>query len=243
MESTAATFRIENFEGPLDLLLTLVQKNKMALSDIPILSLINQYLEVVQTQRQSLDADSDFIEMAARFVHMKSVFLLPKEPEGEKLRQELFGLLTQYAACKEAAQKLRALKLDIAPAVRPPLLVESAVPYSRQHDPKLLAAALLELPLRKAVTEPPQPAFFNEITRPEPVSVSSRILFVLRGLVKGTFRSLHQLFAKTRSRSDAVATFLAVLELMKAGRLRLTPDQDMRVMRPENREGGAHGTN
>ena len=91
------TFRLEDFEGPLELLLTLVQKHKMDLHNIPILELIDQYTRAVKSA-ESTDPEisSAFIEMAAHLVEMKSYLLLPRSEEGERMKQELTGQLIEY---------------------------------------------------------------------------------------------------------------------------------------------------
>ena len=82
------TFKLEDFEGPLDLLLYLVSKNKMNLYDINIMELINQYTAVIQTlQQDRLDVASEFIDMAAHLVQMKSALLLPRTPEAERMKE------------------------------------------------------------------------------------------------------------------------------------------------------------
>ena len=87
------TFHLEEFEGPLELLLALVSKHKMDLHNIPILELIDQYTRTVEAA-QAVDPDisSSFIEMAAHLVEMKSYLLLPRSTEGERMKQELTGL-------------------------------------------------------------------------------------------------------------------------------------------------------
>ena len=93
------TFKLEEFEGPLDLLLYLVGKNKMDLHEIAILDLIDQYTAVINTLTDHrLDVASEFIEMAARLVQMKSYLLLPRSEEAERLKQELTGQLIEYSA-------------------------------------------------------------------------------------------------------------------------------------------------
>ena len=90
------TFKLEEFEGPLDLLLYLVGKNKMDLHEIAILDLIDQYTAVINTLTDHrLDVASEFIEMAARLVQMKSYLLLPRSEEAERLKQELTGQLIE----------------------------------------------------------------------------------------------------------------------------------------------------
>lgn len=101
------TFKLEEFEGPLDLLLYLVGKNKMDLHEIAILDLIDQYTAVINTLTDHrLDVASEFIEMAARLVQMKSYLLLPRSEEAERLKQELTGQLIEYSACKEIAARM-----------------------------------------------------------------------------------------------------------------------------------------
>src|SRR5699024_676334 len=103
------TFHLEDFDGPLELLLTLVQAHKMDLHNIPILALIDQYTAVVtEAQIQEPDVSSSFIEMAARLVEMKSWLLLPRSKEAEQLKQELTGRLIEYDRCRRLAAQLGA---------------------------------------------------------------------------------------------------------------------------------------
>ena len=103
------TFHLEEFEGPLELLLALVSKHKMDLHNIPILELIDQYTRTVEAA-QAVDPDisSSFIEMAAHLVEMKSYLLLPRSTEGERMKQELTGQLIEYDQCRRMAFALRA---------------------------------------------------------------------------------------------------------------------------------------
>lgn len=96
------TFHLEEFDGPLDLLLYLVSKNKMDLHNIPILELIEQYTSIIDgLGAQRMEAASEFIEMAARLVQMKSYLLLPRSEEAERMKEELTGeLLNTVPAAK-----------------------------------------------------------------------------------------------------------------------------------------------
>ena len=89
------TFHLEDFDGPLELLLALVTKHKMDLHNIPILQLIDQYTRTVEQADPDPEAASAFIEMAARLVEMKSYLLLPRSEEGERLKQEFTGQLIE----------------------------------------------------------------------------------------------------------------------------------------------------
>ena len=114
----ALSFQLNEFEGPLDLLLYLISKNKMNIYDIEIVALINQYLAAVDAAEDaSLESASEFIEMAAKLVQMKSFFLLPKSDEAERMRQELTGQLVEYSMCKAVAEKLRAMAAKLEEAI------------------------------------------------------------------------------------------------------------------------------
>ena len=101
-------YRLENFEGPLDLLLNLVAKNKIDIYDIPIAELLEQYMEQIDLMREAdMDVASEFLEMAARLVYIKTASLLPRQEDEEDPRMELTGILLEYRQCKAAAEKLR----------------------------------------------------------------------------------------------------------------------------------------
>ena len=104
---SAINYKIEVFEGPMDLLLHLISKHKLNIYDIPIVELVEQYMAYVNELKESdLEIASEFLEMAARLVYIKTVSLLPVYEEGDKLRQELSGELIEYAECKRVAQVL-----------------------------------------------------------------------------------------------------------------------------------------
>ena len=109
------TFHLEDFDGPLELLLALVAKHKMDLHHIPILTLIDQYTRTVEAaQAADPEIASAFIEMAAHLVEMKSYLLLPRSEEGERMKQELTGQLSEYEQCRRMAAQLRE-KAEAAP--------------------------------------------------------------------------------------------------------------------------------
>ena len=94
------TFHLEDFDGPLELLLALVAKHKMDLHNIPILELIDQYTRTVAQADPDPETASAFIEMAAHLVEMKSYLLLPRSEEGERMKQEFTGQLIEYDQCR-----------------------------------------------------------------------------------------------------------------------------------------------
>ena len=229
------TFRLTDFEGPLDLLLYLISKNKMKIADIEIVSLIDQYLAVVSgPQGAPLDEASEFIEMAARLIYMKSVFLLPRSDEQDQLRQELTGMLVEYSACKQVAATLGRMAAGTYLAVRRPMEVELDATYRIRHDPAQLEQAYCSLLGGARRRERPTQERFEPLVAAPFVSVASKVVYVLRNLVKGRVTYLSSLFRRSASRSENVATFLAVLELLKAGRVTL--DEDARLTLRKKRE-------
>ena len=226
------TFRLEDFEGPLELLLALVAKHKMDLHNIPILQLIDQYTRTVEAaQAVDLDVASSFIEMAAHLVEMKSYLLLPRSEEGERMKQELTGQLIEYDQCRKMAAQLRE-KAEANPVfVRQPLELEWDQTYTLHHSPQLLAddwqALMGRKPLRAALTQ----AQFEPLVSAPQVSVSSRVVYILRRLLAGSAAKMSQLFSRRQSRGANVATFLALLELVRGGRVQLGDDGQLTVHR------------
>ena len=95
-------FRLDNFEGPLDMLLKLISKNKLNIYDIKLQVLIEQYLQQIEVfKAQEMDISSEFLEMASRLIYIKTVSLLPKNQEIERLKEELTGELLEYNMCNE----------------------------------------------------------------------------------------------------------------------------------------------
>lgn len=220
------SYKLEVFEGPLDLLLTLIAKNKLNIYDIPITLLLEQYMEQIERmQSENLDIASEFLEMAARLVHIKSVSLLPKREEEEALRRELTGQLLEYQQCRETAEKLRAM-VSFDRLVRPQSKIPADHAYKRHHAPEEMLAAYLSAMGRKRRLAPPTAQAFSGIVAKPVVSVASQIVFVLRSLWKRRRVPFRELFRGKRDSSERIAAFLAVLELVKGRRLRVEGDGD-----------------
>lgn len=226
MEKTETlSYKLDVFEGPLDLLLNLIAKNKLNIYDIPIAELLEQYMaQIHEMQAEDMDVASEFLEMAARLVHIKSVSLLPKKEEEAALKQELTGQLLEYQQCKEAAMRLRE-RFSLDGIVRAQADIPADLTYKRHHKPQELLSAYLSMLGKKKPPEPqkPEDTISKLITR-RVVSVASQIVFVLRSLWKKRHVSLKELFRGKNDPSERVAAFLAVLELVKDKRLRVDGD-------------------
>ncbi len=221
-------YKIEDFEGPLDLLLVLISKNKMNILDIEILTIVSQYLKIIENAReQDLDIASDFIDMAARLIYLKSVYLLPKNEEGEKLRQELQGQLIEYSQAKIASELLRNAFVGDSIFVREAQEFEIDLTYNNIHPVEDLINAYKQLSDRALSKAPPKIEKFETIVTAPVVSVQSKIFSLLKNLMRNNFKNIKFAFSNIKSRSEAVATFLAILELLRAQRMNIKEDGEL----------------
>lgn len=219
MENTL-TFKIETFEGPLELMMHLLSKHKLNIYDIPIAELLTQYLDYIERAKHAdMELASEFVEMAARLVHIKSVMLLPRRDEAEELKRELTGELIEYELCRRAAEKLREGYLGNVLFVRTPAPIEIDPTYKRNHMPGELYAAYAASAIRAQRKLPPKREAFTPIVERRLVSVGSRVLGILRNLRRGGKTAFPKLFLTSNDRPEVVATFLALLELVKSGRV------------------------
>jgi segregation and condensation protein A len=221
------SYKLPDFEGPLDLLLHLVQKNKLNIYDIPIHELLEQYMDAIHTMQQmDMDVTTDFLDMAARLVQIKSAMLLPRHEEAEELKQQLTGELIEYQLCREAAERMRRQCIGGDLFVREPTEVEPDYTYRRLHRSTELLEAYLAAAGRSQRKLPPSPQVFHNIVSRKIVSVASKIIFVLRRLRCGQAISYHSLYENAQTKSELVATFLAVLELIKGKRITVDGEGD-----------------
>ncbi|MFI3206113.1 MAG: segregation/condensation protein A [Clostridia bacterium] len=221
------SYKIEVYEGSMDILLNLISKNKINIYDIPISTLLEQYMEQINALKgQDMQITSEFLDMAARLVYIKSLSLLPKfKEEEEELKRELVGQLLEYQMCKEVAQKL-SRQVDLDKLVRNEEKIPLDLRYKREHDAQeLIKYYFLAVGRGKRFLPPPKDKFSGIISH-KIVSVSSQIVFVLRKLVKNRQTSFSQLFENKIDRSERVATFLAVLELVKGNRVLIEETED-----------------
>ena len=217
-------YRLEVFEGPLDLLLMLIAKNKLNIYDIPIAQLLEQYMEQIDLMREeNLDIASEFLEMAARLVQIKAASLLPRQEEEEDPRMELTGILLEYQQCKVVAALLSE-RCRFDSVVRPPDELPQDLTYRREHDPRELLQALTAAWGKGKSLLPPKPESFSALVTRKIVSVASQAVYVLRRLWKQKKLPFSALFADKHDRSERVAAFLAVLELVKSRRIRVEGD-------------------
>ncbi len=217
-------FKLEVFEGPLDLLLHLLDKNKVDICDIPIAELLDQYMAYVEEYKNyNLDNISEFLLVASRLLYIKSKLLLPSEEEEEDPRLELVDMLEEYKKVKVAAGELGERKLKNGDLIftKKQDKVKFDDTYKRTHNISILSRAYEEMFKIKQRKLPPPIESFSGIVGTKIVSVTSRVVSMLRRLIRGKYTSFKAFIYSQRSRSEVVAAFLAILELSKVKRIKL----------------------
>lgn len=221
------TYKLEVFEGPMDLLLHLISKHKLNINDIPIVELVNQYLDYVrQMEEADFDVAGDFLEMAARLIYIKTVSLLPRHEEAETLKKELTGELIEYRDCKLMAERLSNQTDGFGRYVREPEPGWVNYDYERFHEGEELLNAYINVAGKAQRRLPPPIDSFKVIVAKKFVNVASKVRTVMRKLWSGKKVKFITLFEGSQTKSDLVATFLAVLELAKTKKI--TIDGDMK---------------
>lgn len=217
-------FKLEVFEGPLDLMLHLIAKHKLNINDISITELLEQYLDYIERIKLAdLEVASEFLAMAAHLVYIKTVSLLPKHEEAEVLKKELEGRLLEYQLCKETAQRLSSRYQGHNIFVRKPQKLAVDKVYTGIHEKtQLLHHYLVAIGKAKRYLPPPRTAFTGIVSR-RMVSVTSRIIFILKKLYDNNWVPYQEFFSQG-DRSELVATFLAMLELIKSKRIVISND-------------------
>ena len=220
-------FTLENFEGPLDLLLHLIRENKLNILDIRISDLVQQYTDYLDKVReQDLEIAVEFIEMASRLVRIKTNLMLPRvsEEAGEELN-DLTAELIEYSLCKQIAQMLNKRSDGMKMRVREPIKLPAIKRiYEVSHDPSELSSAYYSATKRGKNKLPPPKEAFDAIVRRPFVSVASRAVLLLKNLYKRGKLPLDSIYKESHGRSQLVATFLAILELAKRKRIYISDD-------------------
>lgn len=216
-------FKLEIFEGPLELMLSLIQKHKLNIQDIEISVLLDQFMLYLDRMSEAdLEITSDFLEMAARLIMIKSAALLPRE-EAEQMKRELQGALIEYALCKTMAERLKKRYLGDVVFVREPMEIEFDRAYHKTHQPEELMMAYSALNERVRRKASYRPRSIKPIVAKSYVTVFTGIVAVLKSLRRNGTVKMDELY-KGQPRSRTVATFLAILELSKEGRIFISED-------------------
>lgn len=221
---------LQDFEGPLDLILFLLSKNKIEIQDIPIALILEQYLAYLEERRQlDLDIASDFITMAAHLMYIKTRMLLSiEDEEAQSEVDELIASLKERQQ-KDTYMRIRTLTETLGPMgefgrsimTRNPEPMQHGKVYEYDHEKADLILAMQSVLDRGERMAPPPSAAFSEIVKREPYPVADKAGEIVKRLKHFGMTRFLLLFKGARSRSEIVATFIAVLELCRARVIRL----------------------
>ena len=231
--------KLQVFEGPLDLLLHLIDKDKIDIYDIPIVEITNQYMEYIRAmEKEDLNVMSEFLVMAATLLDIKCRMLLPREKneegEEEDPRQELVEQLLEYKMYKHMSYELRDRQIDAQRALyKNPTIPEEVMEYVEPVDMDALLGDLTLLKLghvfkdvmrRQADKIDPVRSKFGKLEKEE-VTVPEKLEYVAGYAAVHKKFSFRQLLEEQNSKVQVVVTFLAVLQLMKEGIICISQEQ------------------
>ncbi|MCR4695000.1 MAG: segregation/condensation protein A [Pseudobutyrivibrio sp.] len=233
-------FKLQVFEGPLDLLLHLIDKNKVDIYDIPIVEITDQYMEYVRAMHQeNLDVMSEFLLMAATLLDIKSKMLLPKEvkeeegEEEEDPRAELVQQLLEYKMYKTISYQLRDRQMDASLVFyKEPTIPDEVLKYQQPVDLEELMSDLTlnklndifnQVLKRQDNRRDPIRSSFGKIKKEE-ISLEEKMEWTIAfAKSHGTF-SFRALLEASHSKLEVIVTFLCILEMMKVGQINIKQD-------------------
>ena len=249
---------MEDFEGPLDVIFLLLSKNKIEIQDVSITAILEQYLTYLEEmKRLDMEIASEFITMASHLMLIKTKMLLSAaeaaeaESELDLLRQSLIERQR-----KEAIEQIRLSITILEPRndvgrcmfTKEPEPIPKEAGYRYQHEPADLLRALDSIAERNQRRLPPPTVNFKGIVGKEPYPVTKKSTELVRSLILRGIQRLKNLFKGNRTRSEVVATFLAILELCKSNHVNIEDDgsgenPNVRLVKQPESEVTSDGTN
>lgn len=225
---------MEDFEGPLDVIFLLLSKNKIEIQNVSITAILDQYLAYLdERKRLDMEIASEFITMASHLMLIKTKMLLSAAEQAEAESElDLLRKSLEERERREALNEIRKAVTVLEPRneigrctfTKEPEPLRKDRTYRYRHSPDDLLRALDNISERNAKVLPPPTVNFKGIVGKEPYPVTKKATQVLRRLVQHGILRLKSLFRGNRSRSEIVATFLAVLELCKTNSVALEDD-------------------
>ena len=227
---TNITYKVDQFEGPLDLLLSLIAKNKININDIPISIICDQYMEYLESmETMDMELSSEFIVMASELMLIKSRMILPRDEETEEdPRAALAAALVEYQRAKEASKLFSELYSEFGGRFEKE--TDEIVPdptYVASYDISVLVSAMFKVVADKAENDKKFADMINpndkiiSIVSSRTVSVTGRAFSLLRMLIKTGKVTAADYFSQAADRPEIIAMFMAVLELLRTQRVKM----------------------
>lgn len=223
-------YKIESFDfdGPLDLLLTLIQKNKVSIQDIPIALICDQYLAYIsQAQKLDLEVASEFLVMASELILIKTKMLLPRDEKSDEKdpRAELADALQKYQQAKEAAGKLKTrYEKYVGRMVKDTDEISMDKTFVDDQQVTSLCAAVRRIIAYNEANQNSEKVVFSPMISKPIVPVEAKIVGILHRMKKKEWTPVEELLSDSVSHADMIAIFLGVLELLKVRDILLDDD-------------------
>ncbi|MDR0249253.1 MAG: segregation/condensation protein A [Oscillospiraceae bacterium] len=223
---------MEDFEGPLDLILELLRREKIEICDLRISLLTEQYLAWMALRRRlDLEVASEFVAMASHLVYLKTKTLLAVGQRRDEEMDELMLALRERERREEyrrilVARAFLELRANIGRDIiaKPPENLAPAAAYTHTHEISALLAAMADIGLRALHKAPPPVEVFSQIITPEKYPVQEKMAHIMRELA-GSAKASLQSVLRSQSRSESIALFLAVLELCRSYAVLITEEE------------------
>jgi segregation and condensation protein A len=222
------TYKLTDFEGPLDLLITLIEKNKYNILDIPISAICDQYLEfIAEAHALDMEITTEFLNMASQLMVWKSEMLIPHETEAEKPpRFDLSDILMRHQHMKEAAPKMHPLYAYFANRmVKDTDEIAPDKTFVADQDPLSLCAAVRRINSYRDAMEKVKTNFTPMVSKPI-VPVEGKIVNILHTLTTFGTATLRELLEDAPTLADLIASFMGVLELIKVRKILMEENED-----------------
>ena len=212
-------YKLDQFEGPLDLLLTLISKNKIDINDIPIAELCAQYMEYINAEEnRDIEIASEFLLMASELMLIKSRMLLPRDETEEDPREALVEAVKEYQKAKLAAAQMNLMYATYGlRMVKEQDEISVDKTYVADHAPALLTKALLRALSEVRISDEKAKERFEPLVNRPQVSVVSVAAVLIKRLKKDGHMYLDSYFSGSQSKSELIAKFMAVLEMLRQG--------------------------
>lgn len=248
-ETNKYKIKIENFEGPLDLLCHLIEKNKMNIYDISISEITDQYVEYINSmQKMNLEVAGDFLIMASNLLYMKSKTLLPiekKEDEEseEDMKEELISRIIEYKKIKEITEALRINneKFSLFHYKLPEKIIfpKEKAKLEIEYPSDLIPSVFMKISTNNMNKINYRADDVNRLVESEKITVRSKIKEILKGIIKNGNLVFNKVFnVKKKSKIEVITAFMAALELNRASKVSIEQEYnfgDINLKKIENR--------
>lgn len=220
-------YKLEQFEGPLELLLALIVKNKINIDDIPIVLLCDQYMEYInQSIENNIELASEFILMASELMLIKSRMLLPRTDETEEdPRKALADTMLEYQKAKLGAEELRAMFAEYGDRMmKEQDDISTDKSYVAPHSVELLVSALSKVLTEAKITSETAKNSFEKIVHAPRIPIKTVVTVFINTLKAKNLLYLDEYFKESYNYSEIIAKFLGILELLKSHIIDITEE-------------------